>query len=220
MLREDHDPRDHRREHPDHQPDRHRLSERSAHQQRELHVTHSHPRGIRQRRGEQEPGSAGRAERPLGTQRQRGVRDEHDDRSRQNDSVRDDAVFDVDRRHGDEDGAEERRNCTLRRRAEREDAARHEQRSDELDRRVHPPDLRGAVPALPAQHEPRDERHVVVPADPVAARHARGRRPHDRATERHARRDDVQEASEREAGCEGDDSEGEVHVPTIGRASP
>ena len=41
-------------------------------------------------------------------------------------------------------------------------------------------------------------------------------RPHDRAAQRHARRDDVQEAAERERRPEGEQAESKVHTRSIG----
>ena len=80
-------------------------------------------------------------------------------------------------------------------------------RRHELDGGVDEADLRPAVAALAAEDEVRDHRDVVVPRDRRRAGHARGAGADERALERHAGGDDVQEAPDREAGREGECSE-------------
>ena len=68
-----------------------------------------------------------------------------------------------------------------------------------------------AAPAASAQDEPGDDRHVLVPGELVPAAHAGRPGADDRALQRHARGDDVQEAPDREAGRECRRSQGDAH---------
>jgi hypothetical protein len=170
----------------------------------ELDVTHAHPGRIHERGCEEEAGTGERRKRPLRAQVPGGVRDEDDRRRRQDDPVRDDPVLEVDRRHGDENGAEERSDGGFHGETEGEDTAGNQERGDELDGRIDEWDPNLAVPAASTERSIGQQRHVVVPRDLLLAGHARRRRPNDRTPQRDAGGDDVQEAPKRQSGREDD----------------
>ena len=213
---EEHRARHERREHPEHQRDRDRPPEHRPEQQRELDVSHPHPGGVRERGREQERGGAEAADRPLRARVERRLGDEHERRGRQHDPVRHEPVAEVGRRERDEHEGEERCDERLRGGAPRERAAGDEAGGRELDGRVEPADPGAAGAATPAQGDVREHRHVVVPADLLAAAHAGRAASRDRAPLRHARRDDVQEAAERERRREDDRCQCEFHGLRIG----
>ena len=69
----------------------------------------------------------------------------------------------------------------------------------ELDGRVDDADLRSAAPAAAAEREIGEDRDVLVPGELVPAAHAGGAGRDDRALQRDAGGDDVQETADREA---------------------
>ena len=81
-------------------------------------------------------------------------------------------MFEIDRRHGHEHGAEERSDRSLCRESEREHAAGEKQGGDELDSRIEERDSRLAVTAAASEQEIREEWNVVVPGDLLVTRHA------------------------------------------------
>jgi hypothetical protein len=129
-------------------------------------------------------------------------------------------VLEVDRRDGDEHGTEERGDRGFRGQTECKHAAGDEQSGGELNARIQERDSRLAMTAAPTQQGIRDQREIVVPVDLLSARHAGRRRPDDRAAERHPRGDDVQKATERQAGGECNGCKGVIHVLRIGSLSP
>ena len=138
-----------------------------------------------------------------------------DRRGRQHDPVRDDPVLEVDRRDHDEHDAEARGDDRVGGEPELPERAGDEQRRRRARRRVAHRDRRAARAAAAAQERPREQRDVVAPGGSGSAAHAGRRRVHDRAPQRHARGDDVQEAADREAGREEDG--GESHALRIVR---
>ena len=147
----------------------------------------------------------------------RRLREEHDHRGRDDDAVRDDAVLEIGRRHGDECRAEEARDSRVEGQAELPHAAEDEQAGRQLDERVANRDRRRARAAAAAQQRVGKKRNVVVPRDLRLAAHAGRRRPDDRAPKRKASRDDVEEAPEGKPGREEKSGSREVHRLCIGR---
>ena len=199
------------RDHPEHQRDGDGLAEHRAHEERQLHVAHAHPGRVGQDGEEEEQRGAERAQRPGRARVDERVDGQQDGRRGQDDAVRDDPVLEVDRGDRDQHGAEERGQRGLGGEPESEHARGDQQRGRQLDGRVAGGDARGAVAAAPAQERVRQQRDVVAGRDLGPAAHAGRGRPDDRAPQRDARGDDVEEAPEREPGSEGDCGEGEVH---------
>src|SRR5204862_2839703 len=97
----------------------------------------------------------------------------------------------------------------VQRRAEGERGGAEERAGDGLDDRITPRDRHAARAAAPAQRREGDERDVVVPGDRAPATRTRRARPPEAAALGHARDDDVQEASDQQAGDdERDDDHG------------
>ena len=220
MADQDRDPHDRSGEEREEQRRGHRQAEVEAHHAGQLHVAHPHPGRIGEGGREEEARRTQGSERPLRTEVARRAGDEDDDRGRQDDPVRNDPMFEVDRGDRNEHRAEKRSDCGLDCEAEGKHTAREEERSDQLDGRIDERDAGPAIPAAATQHEVRDQRDVVQGPDLMAARHAGRGRTDDGAAERHACRDDVQEAAERESGREDDRCEGEVHAAPIGNPRP
>src|SRR5256884_7207101 len=213
---EQHDARDQREQHAEHQPDRDQLAEHCAEQERELHVPHAHPGRVGEGGDEQEARGAERAERPRRAGIEQGVPDQHDRGRREHDPVRDDPVRQVGRGDRDEHRAEEGAQDRDPGQPEDDEAGGDEAGRRELDRGIQRADPRPARAALPAQEEVGKDGHVVVPGQLGPAAHAGRARLDDRAPQRHARRDDVHEAAERERRPEREHTESKVHLRIIG----
>ena len=170
---EEHDRRHERREHPDHQRDRHGSPEHRTEQQRELDVAHAHPLRVGERGQEQEERGAEARRAP--TPRSGASRSARRARSRPRAArpVRDDPVLEVGGRDRDERGAEERRRrtpCPTQPKARKQAATRSASASSTAGRRT--PIALVAAPAAAAEQRARRRRDVVVPRELVAAAHA------------------------------------------------
>jgi hypothetical protein len=107
----------------------------------------------------------------------------------------------------------------VRREAEPQGAAEDERAGRELHRRIDGAEAGEAAPAAAAQDGVRDDWDVVVPRDLGGAGPAGRTSADDRAPLRHACRDDVQEAAEREP-AEERERESESHPLPYRRGRP
>jgi len=164
------------------------------------HALAARPRVVRPRHGEQQSTPRDDADRRryrsrLATKRE----NEPNDDAGKADDVGDDPMIQIDECDDDQRGEEQKENKPFHAEADSSVERHRGERGQQLDDEVTKRDRRVATPASPTEHDPADERDVVVPSHRLLALGAPGTGEYDRFLRRNSHDADVGEAADHRA---------------------